>query len=97
MAWLISDAGRAATVAGLLAVICLVVIVSLVFIVRSLEGISTSQRKLHLQQATIIGMLLRAGFRPATKGPDWFDDASRTQVARDTHYTQWDWRTPTDD
>lgn len=37
-------------------------------------------QRTHRQLANIAGMLLRAGFRPAPRGRDWFDDASRTQV-----------------
>ena len=37
-------------------------------------------RRVHLQQATIIAMLLRAGFRGPREGIDWGDSGSFTQV-----------------
>lgn len=47
---------------------------------RSLRHIATEQRRIHLQQATIIAMLLRAGFRGPRQGLDWGDSGSWTQV-----------------
>lgn len=63
-----------------LAALCAVVIVALVFIARALADVAGSMRKVHIQQANIIRMLLKAGFRPARHGRDWFDDGAPTQV-----------------
>lgn len=59
---------------------------------RLVRDIRTDVRKVHLQQSNIVGMLLRAGFRPARGEPDWRDDAVRTQSGPD--FTRFDWRKP---
>lgn len=82
--------------AGALALLCAVVIVALVFIAKSLRSVATETRRIHLQQATIVGMLLRAGFRPHKGGKDWFDDGKRTRVAGELDLTQFDWRHPSE-
>ncbi len=84
------------TVAALvvLAVLLAITLGSLVLIVRAIRDVSESVRKLHLQQATIVGMLLRAGFRPAPRGRDWFDDADKTRDPYAEWFTQWDLRRP---
>ena len=87
------------TVAALvvLAALLAVTLGSLVLIVRATRETANALRKVHLQQATIIGMLLRAGFRPARRGQrDWFDDADKTQDAYGEWFTRWGTR-PMDD
>lgn len=49
---------------------------------RRLRAMSQEIRRIHLQQANIIGMLQRAGFRGPKAGPDWGDSALLTR-ARD--------------
>jgi hypothetical protein len=60
-----------------------------------LRGTRAWMRKLHRQQANIVSMLLRAGFK---MGPtrDWGDDGRRTSVMGESTETKWDWRTPAD-
>ncbi len=84
------------TVAALVVLAALLAITlgALVLIVRSVRATADAIRKLHLQQATIIGMLLRAGFRPAPRGRDWFDDADKTRDPYAEWFTQWDLRAP---
>lgn len=84
------------TIAALvvLAVLLAVTLGALVLIAGSTRKIAESMHRLHLQQATIVGMLLRAGFRPHRRGKDWFDDGDETRVKGDTDYTGFDWRTP---
>lgn len=48
---------------------------------RRLRDVARDQRLLHLQQATIIAMLMRAGFRRPSAGPDWGDSGHMTKVA----------------
>jgi hypothetical protein len=66
--------------------------------VRVARVLAVRQAKLHLQQANIVGMLLRAGFRTSKSGRDWFDDAAETRGPRDSELdiTEWDWRVPND-
>lgn len=85
---------RALAVALGLALLCGVVIVCLVLISRSLRTVATEMRRLHLQQATIVGMLLRAGFRPAKGRKDWYEDDHDTRLAGEIDRTQFDWRRP---
>lgn len=84
------------TIAALivLAVLLAVTLGALVLIVSALRSVAADMRKLHLQQATIVRMLLRAGFRPAGTGRDWFDDPNKTMKADEQWYTQWDLRRP---
>lgn len=42
--------------------------------------IASEMRRVHLQQANIIAMLLRAGFRGPREGLDWGDSGSWTRV-----------------
>lgn len=62
-------------------------------LVRSIGSIKHDARRIHLQQATIIGMLLKAGFRPA-KTLDWFDNGDETRQLGEPALTQFDWRKP---
>lgn len=91
-----TDQERTLLVLGVLAVLCAAGIASLVLIARSLRGVSSNMQRIHLQQVTIVRMLLRAGFRPARNGgdKDWFDNALQTQQVGDIDYTAFDWRTP---
>ncbi len=84
------------TVAALvvLAVLLAVTLGALVLIVRALRDISAAVRKIHLQQASIVGMMLRAGFRPAPRGRDWFDDSDKTRDPYATWFTEWDLKRP---
>ncbi len=87
------------TVAALVVLAALLAITlgALVLIVRSVRATAEAMRKLHLQQATIVGMLIRAGFRPPSRGRDWFDNADETRNMRDpyeTWFTQWDLKAP---
>lgn len=62
-------------------------------LMRALRGIETTQRRIHKQQANIIGMLLKAGFRPANT-LDWLDDGDGTRRLGEPVMTQFDWRKP---
>ncbi len=55
---------------------------------RRLRDIARDQRLLHLQQATIIAMLMRAGFRRPNAPPDWGDSGHMTKVARESQSAQ---------
>lgn len=69
----------ALAVAGLL--VLLGALIALVILTdRRMRHLADEQRRIHLQQATIIGMLLRAGFRGPRQGLDWGDSGSWTQV-----------------
>ena len=60
--------------------VLMVALVALVFIAdRRLRAIEAEQRRIHLQQATIIGMLVRAGFRRPKATHDWGDSALATR------------------
>lgn len=83
---------EALIVYAVLALLVAVTVVALVLVVRASRDIAQDMRRVHLQQANIIRMLLKAGFRPA-KGRDWFDDGGATQVRGDG-YTAFDWRQP---
>jgi hypothetical protein len=75
----VNDPRMLLAVAGL--IVLLAALVALVFIAdRRLRDASAEQRRIHLQQATIIGMLIRAGFRGPREGLDWGDSASWTRV-----------------
>lgn len=79
------------TAAAFLALLGLAVIAGCRYLARVFEETRTNLRKIHAQQANIIGMLLRAGFRPARGGLDWLDDGDKTQLPS---FTRFDWRTP---
>lgn len=69
----------ALAVAGLL--VLLGALIALVILTdRRLLHLADEQRRIHLQQATIIGMLVRAGFRGPRQSLDWGDSGSWTQV-----------------
>lgn len=90
-----SDEFRAWVVMVALTILTTISVCALVIIARHTKNASLNARKLHLQQANIIAMLLRAGFRPAKGRPDWNDDAHETQVMRQSVYdTQVDPRSP---
>lgn len=62
-------------------IVLTVSLISLLALVnRRLVAIAAEQRRLHLQQATIVGMLLRAGFRGPSAGRDWGDSGHFTKV-----------------
>lgn len=61
---------------------------ALVLIARSARSLDTNMRRLHLQQSTIVGMMLKAGFRPLKTGKDWFDDGDVTGVAGNLEWTK---------
>lgn len=84
------------TVAALivLAILLAVTLGALVLIVSSLRAVAADMQRLHMQQATIVRMLLRAGFRPAGTSRDWFDDPHSTKKADEDWFTQWDLRRP---
>lgn len=67
---------------GALGLLVLAVAVSWLVITtdRRLRAIAVDQRRLHLQQATIVSMLMRAGFRAPKAGPDWGDSALMTRA-----------------
>ena len=48
-----------------------------------LRHVADEQRRIHMQQATIIAMLLRAGFRAPGSQRDWGDSAHWTMVRQD--------------
>lgn len=66
----------------------LVVIVALLAIVAgkvsaaadNARVMAENTKRTHIQLSNIAGMLLRAGFRPAPRGRDWFDDGQATRV-----------------
>jgi hypothetical protein len=62
---------------------------------RALRSTDAAVRKIHQQQANIIGMLLKAGFRPVSS-KDWFDDGDHTRQIGDPAYTQFDWKPPSE-
>ncbi len=68
----LAAAGLLVLVAALIALVCTVN--------RQLRFLLDEQRRIHLQQANIIAMLLRAGFRGPREGVDWGDSGSFTQV-----------------
>ena len=80
LSWASSDVGRVALVLVALGVLVTITVSALVRIDRDCRELQKLAAKLHLQQGAIVGMLLRAGFRPAPRGRDWFDDAHETQA-----------------
>lgn len=85
---------RTVVVLGVVTLLLLVTLVSLVLIVRALRSVAFDMRRLHGQQATVVRMLLRAGFRPPSATLDWLDDAHKTQLRGDDWWTQHDLRPP---
>lgn len=83
-------------VLGVLAFLAGSAVCALILIARHAREASVSARKLHLQQANIIKMMLRAGFRPPERGQDWADAALETQVLGQGSPldTKWDMRRP---
>lgn len=67
---------------------------ALVLIARSARSLDTNMRRLHLQQATIVGMMLKAGFRPLKTGKDWFDDGDVTSAGAHLDLTKFNWQRP---
>lgn len=56
-------------------------IIALVYVTEArMRAVVEEQRRIHLQQANIIAMLLRAGFRGPREGLDWGDSGSWTRV-----------------
>lgn len=56
-------------------------IIALVYVTEArMRHIAAEQRRIHLQQANIIAMLLRAGFRSPSAARDWGDSGHWTQV-----------------
>lgn len=59
-------------------------IIALVYVTEArMRAIASEQRRIHLQQANIIAMLLRAGFRAPSASRDWGDSGHWTQVRQD--------------
>lgn len=80
-----------ATLLGINAAFLVFVVVILARLGPVARAIRDDVRKVRIQQANIISMLLRAGFRPAKGGPDWRDDGDRTVVPS---FTRFDWQSP---
>jgi hypothetical protein len=79
-------------VVGIAAFLCLCALgLAVRFIVKAARTARDDIHKIHLQQATIIKMMLRAGFRPAKSDPDWRDDGDQTQLPS---FTRFDWQSP---
>jgi hypothetical protein len=56
-------------------------IIALIYVTEArMRFIASEQQRIHLQQANIIAMLLRAGFRGPREGLDWGDSGSWTRV-----------------
>lgn len=85
---------RTVAALGALALLLSVTLAALVMIVRALRDTAGSMQRLHLQQATIVRMLLRAGFRPPSSSPDWCDDAHKTRGLDELWYTKYDMKAP---
>lgn len=82
---------------GLLAVVIACSVVFSCLALHVVIAASTDLKKLHIQQATIVGMLLRAGFKPMKGSMDWADDALVTMCvneAANQARTRVDLRTP---
>lgn len=73
------DARVAMGVAGLI-ILSVALVALLVIADRRLRELAAEQRRLHLQQANIIAMLLRAGFRGPRAGRDWGDSGHSTSI-----------------
>lgn len=77
------DAGLLIAVVGIL--VLAAALIALVYVSEArLRQVAAEQRRLHLQQANIIAMLLRAGFRGPRAGRDWGDSGHLTQVRGDS-------------
>lgn len=85
---------RTIAVLVVLGLLLVVTLGALVLIVRSLRDLAGDMRRLSLQQATVVRMLLRAGFRPPSSTADWLEDADKTRARGETWWTQWDLRRP---
>lgn len=56
-------------------------IIALVYTTEArMRAIAAEQRRIHMQQANIIAMLLRAGFRAPSAARDWGDSGHWTQI-----------------
>jgi hypothetical protein len=81
----------------LIAVVVTALVIALTWLAvtgaRAVRATDAAVRKIHQQQANIIGMMLKAGFRPVSS-KDWFDDGDRTREIGDPALTQFDWRKP---
>lgn len=76
---LASDVGLLIAVAGIL--VLAAALIGLVWVSEArLKQVAIEQRRLHLQQANIIAMLLRAGFRGPRAPRDWGDSGRWTQI-----------------
>jgi hypothetical protein len=75
-----TEAFRTGVVCVVLAVLSGIVTASLILGVRRMRATQADARKVHLQLANIVQMLLRAGFRPAKGRLDWHDHGHETQV-----------------
>jgi hypothetical protein len=64
--------------AGIL-VMAAALVCALVLQDRRMRAMVAEQRRLHLQQANIIAMLMRAGFRGPKAPPDWGDSGNWTR------------------
>ena len=84
----------AVTFLAVLALAAGALIGALVLIARSARNLDTNMRRLHLQQATIVGMMLKAGFRPLKTGKDWFDDGDVTNAGAHLDLTKFNWQRP---
>lgn len=66
-------------VAGVL--VLAVALIALVHVTEArMRALLAEQRRIHAQQANIIAMLLRAGFRAPSASRDWGDSGHWTQV-----------------
>ena len=75
--------GDVATIVAVVGILVLAAaLIALVYVSEArMRGIVEAQRRIHLQQANIIAMLLRAGFRGPRAGLDWGDSGHLTRVA----------------
>ncbi len=76
----LTDAFRTAFVLAVTAMLLVIALGYIVCAVRAWRDAAYSLRRIHQQQANIIAMMLRAGFRPARSSPDWFDDSHETSL-----------------
>jgi hypothetical protein len=78
----VTEAPTIIAVAGIL--VLAAALIALVIVSESrLKQVAEEQRRIHLQQANIIAMLLRAGFRSPSAQRDWGDSAHWTRVRQD--------------
>lgn len=58
-------------------------VIALVFVTEArMRALADEQRRIHLQQANIVAMLLRAGFRSPSAQRDWGDSGHWTRAMR---------------